>query len=347
MSNFFDFPALMPDNIELLLRFSFLGFILLMSFAVVCAKDVVTSIVFMSLLSLIMSIMYLIMDAPDVAITEAAIGACVTTILLLKAIEYVKNHPSDNKTPVKTKITGLIAVIMVGAGLFYAFQDVLYYGEVDAPIHTEVSDYYIEESGEDIGIPAIAASILASYRGYDTLGETTVILTAGLSVMLLLNIRRKNVPNDKIDYSTVNHKEIVYSVIAKILTPVILIYAIYIQIFGEQSPGGGFQAGAILASAFILHALLFGYEVTVKFIPIKLLKIAACVGVLIYALVGVASLPLGGNYLDYSWLHIDPVKGEQLGIMLVELGVGITVFSVLMLIYFMFEKRIKLFGEKV
>jgi multicomponent Na+:H+ antiporter subunit B len=291
--------------------------------------------------------MYLIMDAPDVAITEAAIGACITTILLLKAIEYVKDNASSTKTSIRTKIIGLIAITMVGAGLFYAFQDVLYYGEVDAPIHTEVSDYYIEESGEDIGIPAIAASVLASYRGYDTLGETTVILTAGLSVMLLLNIRKKNVINEESVYTTVTQQEIIYSVIAKILTPVILIYAIYIQIFGEQSPGGGFQAGAILASAFIMHALLFGYEVTLKLIPIKFLKIAACVGVLIYASVGLASLPLGGNYLDYSWLHIDPVKGEQLGIMLVELGVGITVFSVLMLIYVMFEKRIKLFGGKV
>jgi multicomponent Na+:H+ antiporter subunit B len=122
----------------------------------------------------------------------------------------------------------------------------------------------------------------------------------------------------------------------KLLIPPILLFAFYTQAHGELGPGGGFQAGVIFASAFILYALLFGVAKAREVAPAALLRITLAAGVLIYAGVGVAAVLLGGNYLDYSALAHDAVHGQELGITLIELGVGITVASAMMTIFFVF-----------
>ncbi len=123
---------------------------------------------------------------------------------------------------------------------------------------------------------------------------------------------------------------------AKFLIPAILLFAFYTQAHGDLGPGGGFQAGVIFASAFILYALLFGVGTARKVAPAGLLRVTLALGVLIYAGVGIAALLLGGNYLDYSALAHDPVHGQHLGISLIELGVGIAVASAMMTIFFVF-----------
>lgn len=122
----------------------------------------------------------------------------------------------------------------------------------------------------------------------------------------------------------------------KLLIPPILLFAFYTQAHGELGPGGGFQAGVIFASAFILYALLFGVAKARDVAPAGLLRVTLASGVLLYAGVGVVAVLLGGNYLDYSVLAHDPVHGQELGIVLVELGVGITVASAMMTIFFVF-----------
>jgi multicomponent Na+:H+ antiporter subunit B len=123
---------------------------------------------------------------------------------------------------------------------------------------------------------------------------------------------------------------------SKVLMPPILLFAFYTQAHGELGPGGGFQAGVIFAAAFILYALLFGVAKAREVAPAGVLRITLALGVLLYAGVGVAAVLLGGNYLDYSVLAHDPVHGQELGIMLIELGVGITVASAMMSIFFVF-----------
>jgi multicomponent Na+:H+ antiporter subunit B len=123
---------------------------------------------------------------------------------------------------------------------------------------------------------------------------------------------------------------------SKVLMPPIFLFAFYTQAHGELGPGGGFQAGVIFAAAFILYALLFGVAKAREVAPAGVLRITLALGVLIYAGVGVAAVLLGGNYLDYSVLAHDPVHGQELGIMLIELGVGITVASAMMTIFFVF-----------
>jgi len=128
-------------------------------------------------------------------------------------------------------------------------------------------------------------------------------------------------------------------IITKLLIPLILLFALYVQFHGDFGPGGGFQAGVIIAAALVLYALVFGLNTASEVIKEWVLLVFIPLGVLIYAGVGVASLLLGGNYLDYNVLAHDPVHGQHLGILLVELGVGTTVAAVLTAIFFAFAGR--------
>jgi multicomponent Na+:H+ antiporter subunit B len=128
-------------------------------------------------------------------------------------------------------------------------------------------------------------------------------------------------------------------VAAKFLTPFILLFALYVQFHGDYGPGGGFQAGVIFASAFILYALVFGLEAGGSVAPSSVLERLMALGVLIYAGVGVATMLRGGNFLDYNRLFHDPHEGQHIGILLVELGVGITVAAVMITIFFTFAAR--------
>jgi multicomponent Na+:H+ antiporter subunit B len=198
-----------------------------------------------------------------------------------------------------------------------------------------VAPTYLHDTPGEIGVPNVVTSVLASYRGYDTLGEVTVIFTAGVGVLALLGYRtRRRNPQD-----TGIKKLIVLRVVAKLFFPLILLFALYVQFHGDYGPGGGFQAGVIFATGFILYALAFGLGNAQRVIPHQLLRIMVAVGVLIYAAVGIESMLLGGKFLEYRVLADDPVTGQHLGIMLIELGVGITVASVVLIIYYGFVSR--------
>jgi len=128
-------------------------------------------------------------------------------------------------------------------------------------------------------------------------------------------------------------------VIAKFAIPFILLYALYVQFHGDFGPGGGFQAGVIFAAAFILYALIFGMEKARHAAPSAAIRLGIALGVLIYAGTGVAGILLGGKFLDYSVLAHDPTHGQHLGILIVEFGVGLTVASVMIAVFFAFASR--------
>ena len=136
--------------------------------------------------------------------------------------------------------------------------------------------------------------------------------------------------------------DLVLRVIAKLLIPFILLFALYVQFHGDFGPGGGFQAGVILAAAVIFYGLIFGLADTRRLVPEPLVESMMAIGVLIYAGVGVAGLLLGGNYLDYFVLAADPVHGQHRGIFWVEVGVATTVSGVMLKIFYMFAARGKL-----
>jgi multicomponent Na+:H+ antiporter subunit B len=125
----------------------------------------------------------------------------------------------------------------------------------------------------------------------------------------------------------------------RILVPFILLFALYVQFHGDFGPGGGFQAGVIFGAGCIIYGLVFGVDALMGVIPIAAVRVIAAGGVLLYGLVGVAALLAGGNYLDYGVLGATPVAGQHLGILLIELGVGMTVAAVVISFFYGFTNR--------
>ena len=132
---------------------------------------------------------------------------------------------------------------------------------------------------------------------------------------------------------------LVLRVVAKLLIPFMLLFALYVQFHGDFGPGGGFQAGVIGAAAIVFYALIFGLPAARQLVPEWIVETMVAAGMLVYAGVGVAGILLGGNYLDYFVLDHDPVHGQHRGIFWVEAGVAITVSGVMLKIFYMFAGR--------
>jgi multicomponent Na+:H+ antiporter subunit B len=194
----------------------------------------------------------------------------------------------------------------------------------------------LQEAAGEVGMPNIVTAVLASYRGYDTFGETLVIFTAGLAVLLLLGFGEETKP--RIEPASM-HEQVVLKTVVKLIIPLILLYALYVQFHGDFGAGGGFQAGVIFATGFILYEMVFGAENARGVMPAPLLPRLAALGVLLYGGVGIFSMLAGKPFLDYSALSGDPVHGQHLGVLLVELGVGITVFSIVLSIFYALSGR--------
>lgn len=144
--------------------------------------------------SLIAAAIFVQLDAVDVAFTEAAVGAGISTVLMLGTLALTTNH---EKIPHYTPYLPLVLVVATGAALIYGTLDMPFFGDPNAPIHQHVAPHYLNVSPQEIGIKNIVTNVLASYRGFDTLGEVTVIFTAGVGVLLLLGGRRRSRPNPK------------------------------------------------------------------------------------------------------------------------------------------------------
>jgi multicomponent Na+:H+ antiporter subunit B len=133
--------------------------------------------------------------------------------------------------------------------------------------------------------------------------------------------------------------DIILRVVAKLLVPFMLLFAVYVQFHGDFGPGGGFQAGVIGATAIVFYALVFGLAAGRRLVPEGLVETMLAAGVLLYAGVGLAGLALGGAYLDYFVLDRDPVHGQHRGIFWVEAGVALTVSGVMLKLFYMFAGR--------
>lgn len=141
------------------------------------------------LFSLSGALLYVVMDAVDVAFTEAAVGAGVSTVLMLGTLALIKTQ--HEKLQAKTRVWPILVVLFTGSVLVYGTFDMPHYGDPRAPIHHHVAPHYITESGKEVGPPNIVTSILASYRGFDTLGETFVVFTAAIGVLVIIGRGRR------------------------------------------------------------------------------------------------------------------------------------------------------------
>lgn len=155
-------------------------------------KSVVAAVMLSGIYSLLSAGLFVVMDAVDVAFTEAAVGAGVSTVLLLGTLSLSSR---SSKTPTHTPFIPLAVVTITGAALVYGTLDMPHYGDPNAPVQQHVAPRYLNESAKEVGPPNVVTSVLASYRGYDTLGETTVVFTAAVGVLVILRGRRRRKAN--------------------------------------------------------------------------------------------------------------------------------------------------------
>ncbi|MEL6745021.1 MAG: DUF4040 domain-containing protein [Pseudomonadota bacterium] len=133
--------------------------------------------------SLLAALLFIVMDAVDVAFTEAAVGAGISSVLMLGTIALTARN---EKKPERYSLVPLAIVTLTGAMLIYGTLDMPLFGDPTAPVHTNVGAQFIERSPADIDVPNLVTAVLGSYRGFDTLGEVVVVFAAGIGVVLLI-----------------------------------------------------------------------------------------------------------------------------------------------------------------
>lgn len=163
-------------------------FLAITAIAIVRLRSLFAVVMLSGIYSLLAAGIFVELDAVDVAFTEAAVGAGISTVLMLGTLALTTRV---EKIPVFMPLTPLLLVMLTGAALVFGTLDFPYYGDPEAPIHQHVAPRYLEKMPEEVGVPNAVTAVLASYRGYDTLGEVTVIFTAGIGVLLLLGGGRR------------------------------------------------------------------------------------------------------------------------------------------------------------
>lgn len=154
---------------------------------VVRLRNLFAVVILGGMYSLLAATMFVLFDAVDVAFTEAAVGAGVSTVLLLGALSL---STREEKNAGQFSVLPICIVLIVGAALIYGTLDMPLYGDPAAPIHVHVAPYYLEKGIIETSVPNVVTAVLASYRGFDTLGEVFVVFTAGIGVLMLLSRER-------------------------------------------------------------------------------------------------------------------------------------------------------------
>ena len=292
-------------------------------------RDLFAVVMMFGIYSFVAALLFLVLDAVDVAFTEAAVGAGVTMVLMLSTLHLTERY---EQASLRRSRIALIIVTLTGGALIYGTLDFPRLGSADAPAQQHIAPEYLKQTPEQIGIPNVVTAVLASYRGYDTLGETVVIFSACIAVMLVFGSARDEDEDEP-------EPNLVLRVVVKQLIPLILLFALYVQLHGDFGAGGGFQAGVIFASGFILYSLVFGLASAHRALPASWLPRLASLGVLLFGGTGLVSIAYGSAFLDYNTLAANPVSGQHLGIILVEAGVGLTVFATVLVIYYALSGR--------
>jgi multicomponent Na+:H+ antiporter subunit B len=313
-----------------------LTLLLITAFAIVRAQNLFVAVMLSGIFSLLMALNFFLLDAADVALTEAAVGAGISTVLFLGALALTSDRETSQSS---NRLVGLIVSFVTIVAVIYGTFDQPRFADPNAPVQVHVSPWYLETTRTDIDIPNAVTAVLASFRGYDTLGEVLVVYTAGLGVLFLLGQYSGRREEEVVDDDPGLRHYLIPRMVGRMLIPFILLFGLYVQFHGDFGPGGGFQAGAIIAAAIILFALLEGEERALQVLPKRVLTWLMAGGALLYGGVGVVCMLMGGNFLDYNVLADNPITGQHIGIIVIEAGVGLTVTGVMLSIYHAFAAR--------
>ena len=263
------------------------------------------------------------------------------------------------------KAVALIMVFVCGGLLLYTTADFPNWGDPASPASSFVSPHYIEKAVEETAVPNMVTAVLADYRGYDTMLETTVIFTAGIVCFILLRTfgQRKaeaqlyrhlstgiiisvkpggKPPSDMTRFERIGATWTPYDLIIKntsrLIIPFIMLFGLYVIAHGHHSPGGGFQGGVILGAAIILFAISYDLRFVLERFSENTSIFFSAAGVIIYAGTGVLCMLFGAVFLDYSalapMLFSDAIMARSHGILMVEIGVGMAVMSVMVWIFY-------------
>ena len=236
----------------------------------------------------------------------------------------------------RNKIIGVIAVIVAVIAVFFLFPNLLpAVDDAKAPVHTYLSDYYIENSMEDTGAHNMVTAVLADYRGFDTLFETCVMFLAGITALMVLSTTAKvrKPERSREEKLRISFSSTVLDTAFRIIVPVIVIYAFYVLAHGELSLGGGFQAGALLAIAYTIDRIIPSFNSSLGNLTEEAAAITAGVGVFIYIFTGLMPMFNGGNFLEYGKLPFGGETADEIrqlhaaGIILIEIGVVVCVMA--------------------
>jgi multicomponent Na+:H+ antiporter subunit B len=146
-------------------------------------KSMLSVVMLSGIFSLLSASLFIILHAPDVALTEAAVGAVIVSILFFSALAITGKHQMLTR---KNHFVSIFVVLVTGAGLLYSTTDMPPFGDPNAPVQQHVAPFYLTETEKQIGIPNVVTAVLASYRGFDTFGEVVVVFTALIAVLLLI-----------------------------------------------------------------------------------------------------------------------------------------------------------------
>lgn len=175
---------------SLVLNLVLLVFLLVMALAILKTRHLFAMAMMFGLYSLLVAGLFVVLDAPDVAFTEAAVGTGISTVLMLVTLASIKSgHEAISSA--KTRAAPLIICTLMGGLLIYGTHDIAELGDVQSAPNQQIAKRFVEKGQQETGVPNLVTAVLASYRGFDTLGEVTVVLTAGIGVLLLLGQRRK------------------------------------------------------------------------------------------------------------------------------------------------------------
>ena len=231
----------------------------------------------------------------------------------------------------------LVVVVLTGALLIAVTNDFPYWGDPLSPASTHISPHYINHAYEDTKTPNLVTAVLGDYRGFDTMLETSVVLVAGIAIMILL--RRMPIDDELVFPEGIPpaQRDKIVEISCCLLIPPMQLFALYVLMHGHYSPGGGFQGGVILGSTLILHSIGFGLGQTLQIFSERMMLLTSYLGVFIYSGIGLLCLVLGGHFLDYGVLDkILPVveaKARSFGVLGIETGVAVTVMAVMFSIY--------------
>lgn len=351
-------------DILLILFLLLLGVVII---SIMVVNDLFTLILITGFISVVSAIIYILLDAVDVAITEVVVGSAVSTILMLITMHLTKAYNIDGKNPIqrfsRVSPTNLFTSALILVILFLFLDGLAYapiFGDPTSPANSNIIyKVYTQASYETFSVQNAVTMVLGAFRGYDTLGETTVVLIAAIGVYLVL--QKENLGTNikiPVDMTIVSFedsnmgkliknrnknkpKEFILSSAVFALFPIVLLYAFYVQFHGDFGPGGGFQGGVLVGAVFFLIILYFGKQVANSFLNINTLVKALALGVLIYGGTGIVTMLLGGKYLDYLVFGNDTHHAYHYGLFSIEFGVGITVFAAVSTIISQFYNKLK------